>query len=60
MAEAKKEKKILIRMITNVRHGKKKILTGTLVKAPEGLALEWIKDGAAEKFDEEEIKIMEL
>jgi len=59
MAETK-EKKILVRMTTNLRYEKKTIQKGTLIRGPQKIVQDWIDDDAAELFDAEQIKILEL
>ncbi len=59
MAESK-EKRILVRMKTNLRYEKKTIPAGTLVRGPKSIVQEWVDDDAAEIFDETQIKILEL
>ena len=59
MAETK-EKKVIIKLTTNVRYNKKTIPGGTLIKIAAATAKEWVADKCAEYFDEEQIKIMEL
>lgn len=59
MAETK-EKRILVRMTTNLRYEKETIPKGILIRGPQKIIQEWIDDDAAELFDEEQIKIREL
>jgi len=60
MAETRTEKKILVRLTSNIRHGKKTLQEGMLIRGPKSLMTEWIDDKAAELFDEEQIKIVEI